>query len=144
MTEHIVYQGRYKSADGFAPMGPLIAHKSLVPEPMNLGVRCWLDDEEIMNDSTSGYHFSISEVIYWISAHATLLPGDIIALGTALHPDINRRPISYGNINKFGDRIRIEMEGLGALETPVRRRRDTEDPRAHFVATKHFGGKRSR
>ena len=143
VTEHIAYQGRYKSADGFAPMGPLIVHKSLVPDPMNLRVRCWLDDEEIMNDSTSGYHFSIPEVIYWISAHATLFPGDIIALGTALHPDINRRPISYGNINKFGDRIRIEIEGLGTLETPVRRRRDKEDPRTHFHATKNFGGKRS-
>lgn len=130
-TEHVVYQGRYKSADGFAPMGPMIAHKSVVPDPMKLRVQCWLDDDVLMDDNTSAYHFSIPEVIFWLSRHATLLPGDVIALGTALHPDENRRPISYGNINEFGERIVIEIESLGRLETSVRRI-DAPDPRKFF------------
>ena len=131
MTEHVVYQGRYKSADGFAPMGPYIVHKSAVPDPNNLHVQCWLDDEVLMDDNTSAYHYSIPEVIFWLSRHATLLPGDVIALGTALHPDENRRPISYGNLNQFGEKVIVEIEGLGRLETPVRRL-ETEDPRKAF------------
>ncbi len=132
-TEHVVYQGRYKSADGFAPIGPTIVHKSAVPDPMALRVQCWLDDDVLMDDNTSAYHFSIPQVIFWLSKHATLLPGDVIALGTALHPDEDRRPISYGNINEFGERIVIEIEGLGRLETPVRRI-DAPDPRKVFSA----------
>ncbi|WP_375202245.1 fumarylacetoacetate hydrolase family protein [Hyphococcus sp.] len=134
-TEHVVYQGRYKSADGFAPMGPYIVHKKDVPDPMKLRVRCWLDDDVLMDDNTSAYHFSIPEVICWISQHATLQPGDVIPLGTALHPDEHRRPISYGNLNKFGDKVTIEIETLGRLESPIRRV-DALDPRTSFASAK--------
>lgn len=135
--EHLLYPGRYKSADGFAPMGPYVVHKSLIPDPTKLRVRCWIDDELLMDDNTSGYHFTVAEVIHWISAFSTLLPGDVISLGTALHPDEHRRPISYGNINAFGDAVRIEIDGLGILKTPIRRVRG-EDPRARFTVEKRF------
>lgn len=139
VEEHLLYQGRYKNLDGFAPMGPFLVHKSAVSDAASMPVKCWIDDDLIMDDNTSGYHFSVAEVVCWISAHSTLFPGDIISLGTALHPDETRRPISYGNINKFGEVVRMEIGNLGILETPIRRV-DIDDPREYFSRTKGFKG----
>jgi 2-keto-4-pentenoate hydratase/2-oxohepta-3-ene-1,7-dioic acid hydratase in catechol pathway len=130
-TEHVVYQGRYKSADGFAPMGPFLFHKDAIGDPYNLRVKCWRDDELVMDDNTSAYHFSIPEVIFWVSHHATLYPGDVIALGTALHPDEMRKPVSYADLNKSGDTVTVEIETLGTLTTPIRRIA-APDPRDAF------------
>lgn len=137
VAEHLLYPGRYKSADGFAPMGPYLVHKDEIKDPMALRIRCWIDGELMMDDNTGSYHFSVPELIHWISAHSTLLPGDVISLGTALHPDDNSRPVSYGDMNRFGASVRVEIDELGALTTPIRRIRG-EDPRVYFGANKKF------
>lgn len=138
IDEYFVYQGRYKNCDGFGPMGPFVVHKDDVPDPMNIEVRAWLDDEEVSHDNTCNLHFSVAEVIHWMSAHHTLLPGDVISMGTAVHPDEKARPLSYADINRWGDRLRVEFKGVGILDTKVKRLRGQDDPRAHFAATKSF------
>ena len=135
--EHWLYQGRYKNADGFAPMGPFVIHKSRIPDPMNLKVRAWIDDELLSDDSTASYHFTVDEVISWISQHSTLRSGDIISLGTALHPGADAKPLSYGNLNQRGEVVKVEIEGIGVLSNPVRRL-PMPDPREHFSRAKRF------
>jgi 2-keto-4-pentenoate hydratase/2-oxohepta-3-ene-1,7-dioic acid hydratase in catechol pathway len=132
INEHTTYPARYKGADTFGPMGPWIVTKDEIADPHNLTVRCWLDDEIIMDDSTRNMRFSVSEVIYWIAAHSTLRAGDIISMGTAVSTDQNTRPISYGNMNRFGRTCRVEIQGLGTLVNPIVRSEMT-DPRLHFV-----------
>jgi 2-keto-4-pentenoate hydratase/2-oxohepta-3-ene-1,7-dioic acid hydratase in catechol pathway len=135
--EHFLYQGRYKNADGFAPMGPFVIHKSQIADPGNLKVKAWIDDELVADDNTRSYHFTVAEVISWISHHSTLRTGDIISLGTALNPVGERKPLSYGNLNQRGDTVKVEIEGVGVLSNPVRRL-PLADPREHFSSTKRF------
>jgi 2-keto-4-pentenoate hydratase/2-oxohepta-3-ene-1,7-dioic acid hydratase in catechol pathway len=129
--EHTSYPARYKGADTFGPTGPWIVTKDEIPNPAGLAVRCWLDDEIIADDNTRNLRFSIAQVIYWISAHATLMPGDIISMGTAFHPDSKMKPLTYGDLNRRGDVLRVDIEGLGSLVNPVKRI-SRPDPRAEF------------
>lgn len=138
VEEVLIYTARYKGTDTFCPMGPWAVTKDEVPDPRNLTVKCWLDDDLILDDTTKNLHYSIAQVIFWISAHSTLRAGDIISLGTAVHPDTQRRPLSYGDINKWGDRVRIEIEKLGTLESPVIRNRRA-DPRKAFPPISGLG-----
>ena len=70
---------------------------------------------EVKQDSTSeDMIFNIPEQIEYLSGNLTLLPGDVIATGTCAgvgHPT--------GTYLKDGDRIVIEIEGLGRLENAV-------------------------
>lgn len=138
VEESYLYPGRYKNVDGYCPMGPFIWHKELVADPMNIQVRAYLDDELVIEDNTRNLHYSLDEVIYWVSHHSTLLPGDIISLGTAVDPDAQSKPLSYANLNRRGEVVRIEFEGLGSLSTPVQRVAGAHDPREHFAQTKRF------
>jgi len=58
----------------------------------------------------------LSELIEAISAGITLAPGDIIATGTPSGVGIGFDPPKY---LKRGDRVRIEIDGIGVLENPV-------------------------
>jgi 2-keto-4-pentenoate hydratase/2-oxohepta-3-ene-1,7-dioic acid hydratase in catechol pathway len=53
--------------------------------------------------------FSLPEIVAFVSKNFTLMPGDIIATGT---------PAGVGRI-KSGDRVEVEIEGIGTLENPV-------------------------
>jgi len=138
VEESYLYPGRYKNVDGFCPMGPFVWHKDVVPDPMNIDVKAWLDDELVIEDNTRNLHYSLDEVIYWMSHHSTLLPGDVISLGTAVDPDLRGKPLSYANLNRSGDVVRVDFEGLGSLRTPVQRVQAGVDPRLHFAQSKRF------
>ena len=53
--------------------------------------------------------YSPDQLVAYISEIMTLLPGDVILTGT---------PSGVGPI-AVGDRIRVEIEGIGTLENPV-------------------------
>jgi 2-keto-4-pentenoate hydratase/2-oxohepta-3-ene-1,7-dioic acid hydratase in catechol pathway len=135
--EHFLYQGRYKNADGFAPMGPYLVHKSEVADPMALAIRAFLDDEILAEDNTRNLHFSIAEVISWISRHSTLRTGDILSLGTAVDPDAEKS-LPSGDLNKRGNFVAVEIEGLGRLVNPLVRLGANPDPRAYYSVNKRF------
>ncbi len=58
--------------------------------------------------------FNVAELIEYLSRRMTLLPGDVIATGT---PSGVGRP--RGIFLKPGDKVRIEIGGIGVLENPV-------------------------
>ena len=60
--------------------------------------------------------FDIPTLIETISAGITLYPGDIIATGTPAGVGIGFTPPKY---LKPGDKVRVEIEGIGVLENPV-------------------------
>jgi 2-keto-4-pentenoate hydratase/2-oxohepta-3-ene-1,7-dioic acid hydratase in catechol pathway len=137
VDEHLLYVGRYKNADGFMPMSPFIVTADEIPDPHNLAIRGLIDDEVIAEDNTRNLHYSVQEVIYWVSAHSTLLPGDIISMGTAVHPDGQSKPLAHGNVNRFGETMKIEIEKIGAVTTFLKRNHN-DDPRTYFRANKRF------
>lgn len=97
---------RAKSFDSATPLGPAIA------TDLDLGalqVRCLVDGELRQEGSTDDLVFSIPELVSAISQTTTLLPGDVVLTGSpggeqALVP---------------GQQVRVEVDGVGALENPV-------------------------
>ena len=103
-----------KWLDTFGPMGPWITLKDEVPHPDRLGMKLWLNGELHQDANTGQMIFSPAEAISFISQFVTLNPGDIISTGT---------PAGVGAAKKVrlnpGDKIRGEIEGLGAIENSV-------------------------
>lgn len=116
------WQGRHqqwlmgKSFDTFCPMGPwLVSADELDGQATR--VRCWVNDELRQDASTSDLIFSIPQLIETLSAGITLYPGDIIATGTPVGVGIGFNPPKY---LQPGDSVRIEIDGIGVLQNPVR------------------------
>ena len=103
-----------KNFDGSGPLGPWMVPASEIPDPHNLDIKLWVNDE-LKQDSNSKYlFFNINEQIEYISARMTLRPGDVIATGT---PSGVGAP--YGGRLKVGDTVTIEIGGIGKLVNPV-------------------------
>ena len=114
-------QGRHKqwflakSLDTFCPMGPWLVTADEV-DPANLDVKCWVNDELRQNANTRDLIFDLPTLIATISAGITLQPGDVIATGTPAGVGIGFTPPKF---LKRGDRVTIEIEGLGRLSNAV-------------------------
>ena len=104
-----------KSLDTFCPMGPFLVTSDEV-EPENLTVKCWVNDELRQNANTRDLIFDIPTLIATISAGITLQPGDVIATGTPVGVGIGFKPPKF---LKRGDRVTIEITGLGRLSNRV-------------------------
>ena len=104
-----------KSLDTFCPMGPWLVTADEV-DPANLNVKCWVNDELRQNANTRDLIFDIPTLIETISAGITLLPGDVIATGTPAGVGIGFTPPKF---LQRGDRVTIEIEGLGRLSNSV-------------------------
>jgi 2-keto-4-pentenoate hydratase/2-oxohepta-3-ene-1,7-dioic acid hydratase in catechol pathway len=101
---------RAKGFDTFCPIGPWIVRE------LNPGARL----QTFLNDSSHPVQSAcIDQMVFppdflvsYISQVMTLLPGDIVLTGT---------PMGVGAL-QIGDRIRVEIEGIGRLENTVIRR----------------------
>jgi 2-keto-4-pentenoate hydratase/2-oxohepta-3-ene-1,7-dioic acid hydratase in catechol pathway len=105
-----------KSFDTFCPMGPWLVSADEC-DGTRTRVRCWVNGEERQNASTTDLIFDIPTLIETLSAGITLYPGDVIATGTPVGVGIGFKPPRY---LQPGDVVRIEIEGIGVLENPVR------------------------
>lgn len=70
---------RGKSLDGFAPMGPVLVHRSVMPPPKEIEICCWVNGELRQRGTFNQLIFDVPALISILSAGATLLTGDIIA-----------------------------------------------------------------
>ena len=93
---------RAKSFDTFAPYGPWI---STSVDPLDLKITTRVNGEVRQEGKTSDMIFSPFELVSFISRIMTLLPGDVVVTGT---------PPGVGALND-GDRVEIEIEGIGTL-----------------------------
>ncbi|MDX6647302.1 MAG: hypothetical protein QOK40_3029 [Miltoncostaeaceae bacterium] len=107
---------RAKSGDGFAPFGPWITTADQVPDPQALGIRTWVNGELRQDGTTRDMVFSVASLVSYCSAQLTLQPGDVITTGTPAGVGAGRRPPSF---LRPGDRVRIEIDGLGTLEHEI-------------------------
>ena len=111
-------QGRYsqwlvgKSQDTFCPMGPWAVTKDEI-DVADTAIRCFVNGDLRQNSNTGLLIFDIPTIIATISAGLTLQPGDVIATGTPAGVGIGFTPPNY---LKGGDVVRVEIDGIGALE----------------------------
>ena len=106
---NVFYQ--MKSRDTFAPIGPWIVTKDEIADPHKLQVRLWVNGTLMQNFNTSDMAHKIPRCIEWISSIHALEAGDILATGT-----------NHRGLNPFmdGDKVELEVEGLGRLTFSVR------------------------
>jgi 2-keto-4-pentenoate hydratase/2-oxohepta-3-ene-1,7-dioic acid hydratase in catechol pathway len=104
---------RAKGADTFCPFGPWVTTADEIEDPEALALRTWVNGELRQDATTADLVFSIPELLAFIGETISLEPGDLILTGTpsgvgmALDPPVFLQP---------GDRVRIEIEGLGVIE----------------------------
>lgn len=103
-----------KVFDASMPMGPWIAPVSAIPDPQDVMMRLWVNDELQQSSKTDDMLFSIAEQLEYVSRRVTLRPGDVVATGTPGGVGAPR-----GIFLKPGDIVRVEIEGVGAMENPV-------------------------
>ena len=96
-----------KGCDTFCPIGPFVVTEL---DTSNLGIRTFLNDKMVQNSNTSFLLFKPEFLVSYISQYMTLLPGDVILTGTSsgVGPMVP------------GDRVVVEIEGIGRLENVVK------------------------
>jgi ureidoglycolate lyase len=104
-----------KSFDTHAPFGPWITTADAVADPHALSIRCLVNDEVRQDSNTRHLVFDIWSQVEQLSQAMTLEPGDLIFTGTPGGVGAAMKPPRF---LKAGDRVRVEVEGLGALDNP--------------------------
>ena len=104
-----------KSFDTHAPFGPWITTADEVPDPHVLGIRCLVNGEVRQDSNTRHLVFDVWDQIEHLSQAMTLEPGDLIFTGTPGGIGAAMKPMRF---LKAGDRVRVEIDGLGALDNP--------------------------
>lgn len=105
-----------KSFDTHAPIGPYIVTADSIDET-NLGIRCFVNGEMRQESNTRHLMFSCSEQVAHLSQAMTLEPGDIIFTGTPSGVGALMDPPQFLHA---GDRVRVEIDKLGAIENEVK------------------------
>ena len=108
-----------KAVDTFLPLGPWLVTADEVPDPQALGIRCLVNDELLQDSNTGQMVFGVAELIAYASRTITLEPGDLLVTGTPSGVGMAADPPRY---LRPGDRMRVEIDGLGRLENTVRAR----------------------
>jgi len=105
-----------KAIDTFSPMGPWLVTADEIPDPQRLGIRCEIDGEVLQDSSTKEMVFTVADLISFLSQTMTLEPGDVLATGTPPGVGMGRTPQRW---LRDGERVAVEIEGIGRLENPV-------------------------
>ncbi|MBB1608988.1 MULTISPECIES: fumarylacetoacetate hydrolase family protein [unclassified Pseudomonas] len=109
-----------KSFDGHAPFGPWLVTPDELGNPHELGIRCFVNDEKRQDSNTRELIFDCYQQVEHLSKVMTLEPGDVIFSGTPGGVGVGFKPPRW---LREGDRVRVEIDGLGAIENIVRAER---------------------
>lgn len=103
-----------KSFDTHGPIGPWITTVDEVADPQALTLHLSVNGEERQRSSTGDMIYDIRQQIAYLTTVMTLEPGDLIATGTPAGVGI-----ATGSFLRHGDVVRVEVDGLGAIENRV-------------------------
>ena len=105
-----------KSFDTHGPLGPWLTTADEAPDPHGLRLRTWVNGELRQDSNTKQLIFDCFALVEHLSTAFTLEPGDVIATGTPGGVGIAMKP---PKLLQVGDTIRVDIDGLGALENTV-------------------------
>lgn len=109
------YKG--KSLTTHCPLGPWIVHKSVLPFPLSLEIKSYVNGELRQNANTEDLIFDIPAIISDLSKGYELRPGDIILTGTPAGVGMAMDPPYY---LKTGDEVVCQIEKIGILRNTVK------------------------
>jgi 2,4-didehydro-3-deoxy-L-rhamnonate hydrolase len=105
-----------KNVDGSGPLGDLVTADEIGDPGAGLRLTTKVNDEIVQDGSTDQMIFSVGEILAFVNRTFAPRPGDIVATGTPSGVGYARTPprLLHG-----GDAVEVEVEGLGAVRTPV-------------------------
>jgi 2-keto-4-pentenoate hydratase/2-oxohepta-3-ene-1,7-dioic acid hydratase in catechol pathway len=107
---------RAKGIPTGAPLGPWLVTKDEIPDPHKLDLRCWVNGELRQEGNSDEMIVDIPHLIEDFSKVVEFSPGDVIMTGTTTGCGAFQKPPVF---LRAGDVIRMEITGLGVMETPV-------------------------
>ena len=106
-----------KNFDTFCPLGPCIVTRDELPDPPRVKLRSCVNSTLMQHGSTEDWVFPLPRLLSFLSHVMILEPGDVVSTGTPAGVGVFRNPQVF---LKPGDVVRLEIEGIGILENPVR------------------------
>jgi 2-keto-4-pentenoate hydratase/2-oxohepta-3-ene-1,7-dioic acid hydratase in catechol pathway len=104
-----------KSFDTSGPLGPWIVTPDDI-DPHAIAFRTLVNGDVRQQSTTANLIFDCWALVEEISTACTLEPGDVIATGTCAGVGAFMEPRGYLSV---GDVVRVEFEGIGAIENRV-------------------------
>lgn len=106
-----IYRPAYKekARDGFCPIGPWIVDRDAVKDPNALKLSVYVNGELKTENDTANLIRRVEELLVDVTEFMTLYEGDVLMAGVP-----ENMPIL-----KVDDTVKIEIEGIGALENKV-------------------------
>lgn len=101
-----------KSFDGFAPVGPAVMLKDVIPDPQTLGLSTKVNGQDRQATNTDDMIWTVAQIIEHLSRGTTLRKGTIIMTGTPSGVGCFMKPT--GCIQD-GDNVEVKIDGLGTL-----------------------------
>jgi 2-keto-4-pentenoate hydratase/2-oxohepta-3-ene-1,7-dioic acid hydratase in catechol pathway len=113
----VLYQlMRHKGWDTFLPTGPWLVTADQAGGYEGIRIQTWVNDDLRQDAYASDMQHNPYQIIEWLSSTTTLQPGDLITTGT---PSGVAMGMESPKWLVPGDTVRIEMTGLGRMETQV-------------------------
>ncbi len=100
---------RAKNRDGATVLGPYLVDAADVPDPDNLTLRTFVNEQVTQQGNTRDMITDIPTLIEYLSSFMTLSAGDVILTGT---------PEGVVNVES-GDTVECEIEGIGRLHNTI-------------------------
>lgn len=106
-----------KSYDSFCPMGPALVTTDELEWGEPMGMRTLVNGAVRQSSDTSDLVFGFEALVAYCSRAMTLNPGDVICTGSPAGVAFFMKPPAF---LQPGDRVRCEVDGVGAIENVVR------------------------
>lgn len=114
---HTIQWTMGKNFDKTGPIGPdFVTADELPAGAKGLKIECRMNGETVQSSTTDMMIFDVVETLVYLTQGMTLEPGDIILTGTPSGVGQARQPPLW---MKDGDRVEVEIEGVGLLSNPV-------------------------
>jgi len=105
-----------KGLDTAFPLGPWLVTKDELRDPYSSDISLTVNGVERQKSKIGEMVFKIDSLIEYVSADATLVPGDIISTGTPL----GVAAFTGAPFLKVGDVMEASIQGIGTLRNKVR------------------------
>jgi 2-keto-4-pentenoate hydratase/2-oxohepta-3-ene-1,7-dioic acid hydratase in catechol pathway len=108
--------GSAKSFDKFAPIGPVITSRDIIPNPHKLKIKSFVNGEMRQLSCTDDLVYDIPTIIRHISRGTTLRRGTVVMTGTPSGVAAFMKPPAW---LQDGDVVEVEIEKIGRLRNKM-------------------------
>ena len=109
LTSHYRPAVKLMARDGFCVLGPQVMPTPQIADPDDLALELHFDGQPVWQGSTAGRTRGVARLIADVTEFMTLLPGDVMLLGSAP----GAPPV------RAGQRVTLHSPGLGELSNPL-------------------------